>query len=308
MPSAKHETPIALIRESPDLLAWLLRDMFDVQIPDFGQARPHAADVQIMQPSTLHADAIVVFTDTNDRPVFAAILEVQLRWDAGKLRTWPTYLAHLEAELNLDAALVVYCPKASVAERYRHQIADGGLSLKLDPFFLTPEHLPLITDTEAGKKHPARTVLAALANSDSTHVQDAFPALGAALANVGDTRSVSYYDIVAAGLPPAVSQDWRTYMTSTVKHRFLSDHLRTLEAEAIERGLERGLEQGLEQGRRQEAAEAVLAVLAARSFTVPARAKKKIRSTTDLQVLNTWLQKAATATSIDDVLTDTPTR
>jgi len=307
MPSAKHETPIALIRQSPDLLAWLLRDMFDAPVPDFRRGRLHAADIQIVQPSTLHADAIVVFVDDSDRTVFAVILEVQLAWDPGKLRTWPTYLAHLEGELDVDAALVVYCPMRAVADRYRTHIDSAGLSLKLDPFFVTPDHLPLITDPTIAGRQPARAVLSALAHADGDSVRDAFPALAAALANVGDVRSVSYYDIVAAGLPPEVSQEWRAFMTETVEHRFLSDHLRSLESEAIQKGLKQGLEQGLQEGRIEEAADAVLAVLSARDFDIPAQIRSTITSTTDLDVLNTWLQRAATAATIDDVLVQNTT-
>lgn len=308
MPSAKHETPLALIRQSPDLLARILRDLFDVPVPDFRHGRPHVADVQILRPSTLHADAVVVFTSDDDQPVLTVIVEVQLRWDARKLRTWPIYLAHLENELDVAAALVVYCPSARVAARYQKQISSRGIGLKMQPLFLTPDDLPLITDLATGRHDPALTILSALAHSGSTHIREAFPALGAALATIGDDRSVSYYDIVAAGLPPEASEDWRIYMTSTVKHRFLSEHLRSLESEAVEKGLKKGIEQGREQGladgRAQGEASAVIAVLEARGLDVPDAVRQQIVSTSDLELLHVWLRRAVTAGTADDVLVE----
>lgn len=86
-------------------------------------------------------------------------------------------------------------------------------------------------------------------------------------------------------------------MTTTVKHRFLSEHLRTLESEAVERGLEKGLEKGRSEGE----AKALLAVLETRGFDVPAQVREQIMGTTDTELLDTWLRAAVTATSLGDL-------
>jgi hypothetical protein len=57
-----------------------------------------------------HTDGMLLFCDTADEPVLAAVLEVQRSWDATKRWTGKLYVAQLEAELMVNAAVVVYCP------------------------------------------------------------------------------------------------------------------------------------------------------------------------------------------------------
>src|SRR5690606_4699914 len=99
MPSAEHETPIALAKLDPDLLATLMAKLFGVKIPDYHHARTHPTDAQVLVPRTYHADSMVIFCDPADRPVQAAVMEVQRGRDKAKLRTWKLYVAQLELEL-----------------------------------------------------------------------------------------------------------------------------------------------------------------------------------------------------------------
>jgi hypothetical protein len=41
MPSAEHESPVALAKLDPDLVAWLLASLFEVKVPDYHHARAH---------------------------------------------------------------------------------------------------------------------------------------------------------------------------------------------------------------------------------------------------------------------------
>lgn len=63
----------------------------------------------------------------------------------------------------------------------------------------------------------------------------------------------------------------------------------------------RGKSVGRAEGRTEGEAAAVLRVLAARQIEVPAEAEARIRSCTDLHQLDTWLDRAAVATSITDL-------
>lgn len=127
MPSAEHETPIALAKLDPSLVAWLLANLFDIKVPDYHHARAQATDVRVVVPRTYHADGMLVFCDAGDRPVLAVVLEVQRGWDRGKRRTWPLYVAQLEAELDVSVALLVYCPVPAVAGRYRDLFGFDGI-------------------------------------------------------------------------------------------------------------------------------------------------------------------------------------
>lgn len=63
----------------------------------------------------------------------------------------------------------------------------------------------------------------------------------------------------------------------------------------------RGKNEGRAEGRVEGEAQSVLRVLAARGVEVPDEARARIRGCTDLQQLDTWLDRAATATSITDL-------
>ena len=151
MPSAEHESPVALAKLDPDLMAWLLGHIFDVEVPDYHHARSQAHDVRVMVPRTYHADGMMVFCDAADQPVLAAVLEVQRGRDPTKLRTWKLYVAQLEAEPDISVALVVYCPSRVVARWYQALFESDGLCLQLRPLIFRPEDVPWSsTPTSAG--------------------------------------------------------------------------------------------------------------------------------------------------------------
>ena len=54
-------------------------------------------------------------------------------------------------------------------------------------------------------------------------------------------------------------------------------------------------------GRAEEAANNILMVLSARGVTVPGDARDRITTCTDLDQLESWVERAATADTIDDV-------
>src|SRR5258706_12856812 len=90
MPSGEHESPIALARLDPDLVTWLLAHLFDVKVPDYHHARTQPTDVRVLVPRTYHADSMVLFCHLADRPLLAAVIEIQRKRD-------PHQAAHMEA-------------------------------------------------------------------------------------------------------------------------------------------------------------------------------------------------------------------
>ena len=192
MPSAEHESPVALAILDPGLLAWLLTNVFDVKVPDYHHARAQPTEVRVLVPRTYHADGMLLFCDAVDRPLLAVVLEVQRGWDSTKRRTWKLYVAQLEAELDVDAALVVYCPDLGIARRYRSSVEFDGLSLSLRPFIFTPADVPLVVDLELARTNPSLAVLSALCHSGHPDVDATFPALTAALGSLGPKRAILY--------------------------------------------------------------------------------------------------------------------
>lgn len=294
MPSAEHESPVALAKLDPGLVAWLLTNVFQVKVPDYHHARAQPTDVRVLVPRTYHADGMLLFCDPADRPVLAVVLEVQRGWDAGKRWTWKLYVAQLEAELTVSTALVVYCPDLAIARRYRGMFEFEGLSLQLRPFVFTPSDVPLVTDVQLARANPALAVFAAICHGGDSDVDAVFPALAEALRALGPRNAILYYDIVLAGLPAAPRARWEAYMSTTVGSEYRSELLREVDARGRALGEARGEARG--EGR------AVLTVLDARGVPVPDSVREQILACTDLAQLDTWLRRAITAATAADVI------
>jgi len=291
MPSAEHESPIALAKLDPDLVTWLLTNVFEIKVPDYDHARVHATDVRVMVPATYHADGMLLYCDAADRPLLATVLEVQRSQDRTKRRTWKLYVAQLEAELDVSVALVVFCPDGTLAAWYGRLLEPDASSLTLRPLIFTPNDVPLILDVELAQANPALAVLSALCHGDQDEVDEMFPALAAALHSVGPGKEILYHDIVLAGLPAPARVRWEAFMTTILEpQQYRSDVFRRIAAEHEERGEARG------EGR------AVLTVLDARGVEVPAAIREQILACTDLAQLDVWLRRAVTASSAAEVI------
>jgi hypothetical protein len=285
MPSGEHETPIALAKLDPGLMTWLLAHLFDVKVPDYHHARARPTDVRVVVPRTYHADGMLLYCDAADQPVLAVVLEVQRSWDNTKRWTWKLYVAQLEAELSVNAALVVYCPDPALARWYRDMFEPEGLSLPLRPFIFTAQDVPLVTDVELARANPALAVFSAICHGGAD-VDAAFPALAQALRALGPKSAILYHDIVLAGLPPAPRARWEAYMSAATGSEYRSELLR--EADARGRALGEG--------------QAVLTVLDARGVPVSEAIREQILACTDLTQLDTWLRRAVTAATDDEVI------
>jgi hypothetical protein len=282
MPSGEHGAPIALAKLDPGLVTWLLAQLFDVKVPDYHHAGPRPTDVQVMVPRTYHADGMLLYCDATDKPVLAAVVEVQRGWDPTKRWTWKLYVAQFEAELMVDTALLVFCPDAAIARRYRGMFEFEGLSLPLRPFIFTPKDVPLLVDVDMAKASPALAVFSAICHGRDARVDGVFPALAAVFQALGPTKAILYHDIVLAGLPQASRARWEAFMSTTIGSGYHSELFREIEAKG--------------EGR------AVLTVLDARGVQVPDDIREQILACADLAVLDTWLRRAATADNADDVI------
>jgi hypothetical protein len=83
-------------------------------------------------------------------------------------------------------------------------------------------------------------------------------------------------------------------VTSTIGYEFHSDWLREAAA--------KGRAEGIAEGRAQGEGRSVLTVLDARGVHVPEAVREQILACTDLTQLDTWLRRAATATTAEDII------
>jgi len=190
----------------------------------------------------------------------------------------------------VNTALVVFCPDPSIARRYLGMFEFEGLSLPLRPFIFTPKDVPLLVDVEQASASPALAAFSAICHGRDAEVDEVFPALAAALRTLGPAKAILYHDIVLAGLPQAPRARWEAFMSTTIDSPYLSERFRELYA------------QGHAKGEAQGEVHAVLTVLDARGVQVPDDIREQILACTDHDVLDTWLRRAVTATSAEDVV------
>ncbi|MFR9767257.1 hypothetical protein ACL03I_02755 [Nocardia sp. SC052] len=95
--------------------------------------------------------------------------------------------------------------------------------------------------------------------------------------------------LVVAALSKTARHRLEELMTSTFKYEYQSDFARKYVA------------QGRDEGRTEEAVRALLLVLEARGIVVGQKTRAEITGCTDLDRLESWTRKAATAESENDL-------
>jgi len=283
MPSHLHEVLIEMFRDRPALAAELLAGPLGVAVPAFQQATLSSAELTDVAPTEYRADLVVTLTAAG-ATVLAVVVEVQLRADARKRRTWPAYVATLYARLGCAVLLLVVCPQPAVAAWCAVPIVVGRPGLVLTPVVLGPAEVPVVTDLTVARHSPELTVLSALAHGSGPARPAVLEALLAALDKVDHDHANLYADVVLSVLPAAARDYLEALMTITTRE-YQSAFARRY----------------FGQGEARGAAKALLAVLDARGVAVPDEVRADITGCTDIDQLDTWIRRAATAQNVEDL-------
>jgi hypothetical protein len=158
----------------------------------------------------------------------------------------------------------------------------------LRPLVLGPDRVPLVTDAEQASQAPELAVLSAMAHGAHPDRDKILQALVRAFDCVDRERFTLYSDVVFAALP-AAAQCYLEALMATRTYEYQSDFVR------------RYVFQGRAEGEAKGKAEDVLAVLDARGVDVPDDARARITECSDLDQLDIWVRRAATADSINDL-------
>lgn len=272
-----------MFRHRPTLAAELLADAFGVVLPAFERAQLGSGE---LTPVEHRADAVVELR-CGQSIALAVVIEVQLRRDLRKRFSWPVYLATVRARLRCPAVLLVVCPDAPTAAWCATPVVLGPGNT-FTAMVLGPRQVPALTDRALAAANPELAVLSALAHGDRPDRDEVLNALPSALREVDDQHSKLYYDLVLSVLPVAARRYLEELMTST--YQYQSDFARKYVAEGVAEGEAKG------------EAKALLTVLSVRGIDIPADARDQITNCTDLDLLTTWVGRAVTASSIDEVL------
>jgi hypothetical protein len=231
-------------------------------------------------PSTLHEGLAEVFRDQPELAahLLAANLGVPL----------PRFSAAQLSAADCPVSLLVICPTARVADWCAKPIVVGDGALTLTPVVLGPRQTPMVVDVKHARRHPLLAVISACVHGRGDRPA-VFSALLAALDSIEPDRAKMYIGVVFSVLPPARRARLEEFMTTAAEQR-TSDFAREYMSKTWAKGEAMG------------EAKALLKVLAARGVDVPDPVRAEIMACTDTDQLDAWIDRAATAQSIQDVL------
>jgi hypothetical protein len=286
MPSTDHEMPLELFRNQPALAPELLQAVFGLKIPTYEHATLGSETFNDVDPTEYRADATIILGDPGT-PELAIVVESQLRPDGRKRYTWPVYMATLRARLECPVMLLVLCPDAGTAAECAEPIETGHPDWVLIPLVVSPERLPAVTDPAEARRLPQLAVLSTLVHADGPYGAAVLESLCAALDEVdaADTaEGALYYDYLVSRL----SADARHRLEEIMRagtYEYQSDFARKY----------------FGQGKAEGKAEDILTFLEARGLLISEEARARISNCTDLDLLMTWVRRAATIESVEEL-------
>ena len=302
MVSLKHEGLVKLVRDRPTFAAELLRDLLAVKVPPFSKAKLVDVTLNQVRPAEYRADALVLFS--RKKPVFGAIVEVQLRPKKHKRFSWPLYAVGARARERCPFVVLVVTPSAATARWAARPIELGGGN-QYRPLVVGPHGVPKLTDHARARREPQLAILSVMAHGRrklSTAVAIGVAATKAVL-RLPEEQRLLYSLLIAANLSEAARK--AIEMEPGLVNYFSQAQRRNFErgiAEGKAQGRAEGEAKGRAEGEAKGKAEAVLKILMRRGLTITAAQRRRIVACVDLTTLERWLDRSLSASSVDELL------
>ncbi len=290
MPSQAHAVLVNLFRQSTSLTLDLLRTA-GVEV---GGWQPTTGESTLpVTSSDYHVDLAVRCNDKRKRLRLLVLVEIQLRVDRGKLRSWPVYQAAARAQFRCGACVLVLALNERVARWARRPVALGPGGSVFRAIVFGPSDVPHHFDHST----PELSLLSALAHGKTDPAT--LDAAITAIAPLDDAqRSKAYMDVLRYHVGKAFDRALERLMATT-EHKYLSDWARKYYDEGEAQGEAKGEARGEAKGK----ASALLQILAARGLEIPDDARARVLRCLDLAQLDAWLARALTAKSVAEIIT-----
>lgn len=283
MPGLEHEAAVELLRRNPELTAALLAGA-GLPVPAGAVAVVADSNLSPPEPTELRADLVTLHRGATGK--LAVVTEVQKDPpDKKKRRAWPAYVAVARVEHECDAALVVIGLRADTARASARPILTGHPGFVLRPIVIGPDSTPVAEGPHAAEL----TVLAVLTGALDLGDPAAQLLTLQRIARVDAERRQAYTRLIRVTASEAVRQALEELMTTVFPRDDFIDGL---------------LDQGRAEGEARGEAKMLLRVLAARGFAVTDDVRERVVGCTDTGRLETWADRAVTASSITEVFSD----
>ncbi len=285
MPSQLHEVLATLVREHPELAVTLVERALGIELSGTA-ARISSETLSEIKPAEYRADAVFELLQAGeDKPARALIVEVQLRPDPKKRLTWPMYQAGLRRRLGCPVLLVVVAPTASTASWCAEAIDLDGLGGSVvRPLVVGPRNTPVVTAEAEAAQTPELAVLSVIAHGKGANGVSVGRAALAACVRLDDERARLYVDLIFLHLSEVARAALEGDM-DLKKYEYQSEFARKYVSD----------------GEVKAKAEAIVTVLEARGLAVAPEFRDRIESCRELETLQHWLVRAATAATTEQL-------
>jgi hypothetical protein len=317
MPSLIHETPIELIRQCPELVLDVLRELseregLDLRVADPGSVTVRLAptDMSAVVPTQFLADIVVVADDAHDVAVLCVVVEPQGRDPETKQYSWPVYLTVARAVNRCPTVLVVICLDPGEAQACRQTIRTGHPGFDLTAIVVDA------SNSGPGEALP-RPYLILFAGCmgaidlDTDAGQDAV--LEAARQVPGDKRK-SCITLILAAASEAAQHAMEAKMAGTAyRNEFIESFYEAGQAEGKAagraagraegraEGLAEGFAEGEAVGKAEALRDTLLSSLNIRGFILTKEHRRDIEACTDEATLRRRFDRSLTARTIGEV-------
>jgi hypothetical protein len=290
MVSSPHEAMHQIIQEDPGMFVRSFRKL-GIDFPEPVAVSLMPTDLTELRPVERRVDTLLRF-DTERGDGYLLAVESQKRPSPDKHSAWAYYLAFMYAKYRIPPVLVVMTQDKDTAYWAEQPIEIGPTqwpSLTVRPLVLSPLNVPMITDPEEAAQDIPLATLSAITHGKNPDIAAILKSLSSALKTVDPDTAMIFSEFTELGLAGFPAADiWRQLVAVDLSF-FRSQTAQNIRTEGEAKG----------------EAKAVLRVLDARGIPVPDEARATISGCSDTDVLDTWLDRAITATSIDEVLGDT---
>jgi hypothetical protein len=297
--SPLHEGVLELVRKQPDFVPALLTKLLDIGVSSRAEVRRTDSVFNEARAIEYRADAAFLM-HVEDIPVLGAIVEAQLQKDDDKRYTWPLYATSARALHRCPVVVMVLAPDPVVA-RWAGQPIDLGHGSVFQPQVIGPQQIPRITDAEEAMRDLQMAALSVVAHGkgDPEMAARIALALAKAVAVLPRAEAWLYLSLIDHGLSQAAKEALRMMPEAP---KYLSESLRRTWDRAVSEGKLEGKIEGKIEGQAEGIARSLLAILAQRGFALSDDQRRHIADCTDLAVLDQWLGRVLSVTSVDELL------
>lgn len=283
MVSSSHEALHRIFQEDTGAIVRALRKLLGVPFPDTSKTFVVSPDLTEIAPVERRVDTLLqVETEKHGTYLFA--IESQSRRDKDKPAAWAYYLSYMYAKFRHQPVLIVLCPDDATARWAARPIILGlpsHPSLTVRPLVLGPGNTPVVTDAKEVARDIPIAAFSAITHSRSEGIDEILKALATALSKLDPVQENIYAELVEAGLGNSPAREiWRDLMPVLMNY-FRSQHAQHAFAEVRAGDL--------------------LRVLKARGLEVTDETRERIEACKDMDVLGTWVDRAATASRVEDL-------